>query len=245
MIMDPRVEGIRTMLCNVRTIIPVVSGKGGVGKSLISTTMALLFSKRGVKVGLLDLDFHGACDHIILGANIEKFPEEDKGVIPPEVHGIKFMTIVYYSKEMPVPLRGEEITDAIVELLAITRWGDLDVLVIDMPPGLGDTFLDTIKLFERGKYVIVTTTSPLSVSVVKRLVTVLKEQNLEILGLVENMREESANKIAKLLAEDLGINYLGSIGYYPEVDSLLGYPDKILSSRFANDLSKIIEKIRV
>ncbi len=93
----------------MRRVIPVVSGKGGgVGKSLVSTTLALVLAGgKGYRVGLLDLDFHGASDHVILGFEPKDFPEEEYGgVIPPTVHGIKFMSIVYYSEDRPTPMRG-------------------------------------------------------------------------------------------------------------------------------------------
>jgi ATP-binding protein involved in chromosome partitioning len=87
--MDPRIKGIELKMAGVKRVIPVVSGKWGVGKSLISTTLALALGSIGRKVGLLDLDFHGASDHIILGIESTGFPEEDRGVVPPIVHGIK------------------------------------------------------------------------------------------------------------------------------------------------------------
>lgn len=239
---DPRIEGMKTMLKDVAHIIPVVSGKGGVGKSLVSTTMALILSRIGKRVGLLDLDFHGASVHEILGTSIEKFPEEKEGILPEEVYGIKLMTIAYYSKDHPTPLRGKEITDVILEILSITRWGTLDYLIIDMPPGLGDTFLDTIRFFRRGEYIIVSTPSRLSMSVVRRLIQLLKEQNMKILGLIENMKHGEESSLVRLAVE-FGIKYLGKINFYPDLDEKIGNPDLLLESKFAQELGEIVEEI--
>jgi len=238
---DPRVEGMKVMLKDVAHIVPIVSGKGGVGKSLISATMALILSKLGKKVGLLDLDFHGASIHEILGISLEKFPEEKEGVLPEEVFGIKLMTIAYYSKDQPTPLRGREITDVILELLSITRWGSIDYLIIDMPPGLGDTFLDTIRFFRNGEYIIVSTPSKLSVSVVRRLVQVLKEQNMKILGLIENMKYDEGTNLVRL-AVNLDIKYLGKIGFYSDLEEKIGNPNLLLESKFAQELEEIVKK---
>ena len=153
------------------------------------------------------------------------------------------MTIAFYSKDMPVPLRGTEITNAILELLAVTRWEKLNYLIVDMPPGLGDTFLETIKLFDHGKYVVVTTPSILSVSVVRRLIMLLNEQNLKVVGIIENMKDPQSNNVIENLAKEMRIRYLGWIGYYPEVNKCIGNPNELLNTKFARDLSKIIKTL--
>ena len=198
---DPRIKAVEARLEKVKRIIPVVSGKGGVGKSMVSTILALNLAQKGYKVGLLDLDFHGASDHVILGFEPKEFPEEDRGIIPPEVHGIRFMSIVYYSEDKPTPLRGMEISDALIELLAITRWEDLDFLIIDMPPGMGDQFLDVLRFLRKGEFLVVATPSKLAINVVKKLLELLKEQNLKIVGIVENMTFDGGEEIRKLAKE--------------------------------------------
>jgi ATP-binding protein involved in chromosome partitioning len=156
--LDPRLEVIDKRLENVKTLVPVSGVKGGIGKSLVASTLALTLSEMGYRVGLMDLDFSGPSTHIILGIS-GVYPEEERGIVPPDVHGIKFLSIIYYAGDNPSPLRGVDISNAMIELLAITQWGSLDFLIVDMPPGIGDIILDTIRLMKRAEFLIVTTPS--------------------------------------------------------------------------------------
>ncbi|HII85661.1 TPA: ATP-binding protein, partial [Candidatus Bathyarchaeota archaeon] len=142
---DPRISVIGDRLGGIGRIIAVSSGKGGVGKSFVATTVALALARKGYRVGLFDLDFTSPSTHIILGAG-EVEPKEDKGLLPPVVNGLEYMSLIYYSGGQAAPLRGEDTSNALIELLAVTRWGKLDYLVIDMPPGIGDAVLDLIRL---------------------------------------------------------------------------------------------------
>ncbi|WP_297521835.1 Mrp/NBP35 family ATP-binding protein [Thermococcus sp.] len=239
---DPREIAINARLENVKRIIPVVSGKGGVGKSLVSTTLALALAEKGYKVGLLDLDFHGASDHVILGFEPKEFPEEDKGVVPHTVHGIKFMTIAYYTEDKPTPLRGREISDALIELLTITRWDELDYLIIDMPPGLGDQLLDVLRFLKRGEFLVVATPSKLALNVVRKLVQLLLEEKHRVLGIVENMKLDD-EKDVEALAKEFGIPYLGGIPFYPDLDARIGNVHELMKTEFAEKIREIREKI--
>ncbi|AFL94690.1 hypothetical protein CL1_0482 [Thermococcus cleftensis] len=239
---DPRVKGIEGRLEKVKRIIPVVSGKGGVGKSLVSTTLALVLAEKGYKVGLLDLDFHGASDHVILGFEPEEFPEEEYGVIPPTVHGIKFMSIVYYSEDKPTPMRGMEISDALIELLAITRWDELDYLIIDMPPGLGDQFLDVLRFLRRGEFLVVATPSKLSMNVVGKLLTLLKERKHRVLGIVENLKLDDERNIEEL-AKRFDVPYLTGIPLYSDLEEKIGKPDELLKTEFAERIREVAGKV--
>ncbi|AJC71339.1 Mrp/NBP35 family nucleotide-binding protein [Thermococcus guaymasensis DSM 11113] len=239
---DPREIAINARLEDVKRIIPVVSGKGGVGKSLVSTTLALALAEKGYKVGLLDLDFHGASDHVILGFEPKEFPEEDRGVVPPTVHGIKFMTIAYYTEDRPTPLRGKEISDALIELLTITRWDELDYLVIDMPPGLGDQLLDVLRFFKRGEFLVVATPSKLSLNVVEKLVQLLLEEKHKVLGVVENMKLDEEEDVKKL-AERYGAPYLIGIPFYPGLDAKIGNVDELMKTEFAEKTRELAEKL--
>jgi ATP-binding protein involved in chromosome partitioning len=239
---DPREIAISARLKGVKRIIPVVSGKGGVGKSLVSTTLALVLAEKGYRIGLLDLDFHGASDHVILGFEPKEFPEEDRGVVPPTVHGVKFMTIAYYTEDRPTPLRGKEISDALIELLTITRWDELDYLIIDMPPGLGDQLLDVLRFLKRGEFLVVATPSKLSLNVVRKLIELLKEEGHKVLGVVENMKLDKEKDVEKL-AEEFGVPYLIGIPFYPDLDSKVGHVDELLKTEFAEKIRELSEKL--
>jgi ATP-binding protein involved in chromosome partitioning len=238
---DPRLAIIDERLKTVKRIIVVVSGKGGVGKSMIASTLSLLLVKLGYSVGLLDLDFHGPSCHVILDAK-GAMPKEGKGIIPPKVHGIKLMSVVYYAGDEPLPLRGAEISDAFTELLAVTKWGRVDYLIVDAPPGMGEEILDVVRLVKRGEFLIVTTPSVLALKTVSKLEKLLSEMKASILGVVENMRIAGA-KLVEEHAERFGIKYLGAINFDRDLERCLGRPNRLLKSEFARQAKSIAEEI--
>lgn len=231
---DPRLSIVNKRLAKVEKIIAVSSGKGGVGKSLIASTLALILSRKGLRVGLLDLDFTSPSTHVIL--NIEGLhPEEKEGIIPPEAHGMKYMSITYYTRDEPTPMRGEDMSNAIIELLAITQWGALDLLVIDVPPGIGDATLDMIRLVEGISFLIVTTPSKLAFETVKKLIRLLKDLKIPIVGIVENMKMRESRLIREK-AEEHDIPYLGEIPFDPRLEDSIGDVDKLLRTEFAQNV---------
>ncbi len=241
--MDVRLSVIDKRLSNVKRIISVASGKGGVGKSLVASSLALSLVKKGYKVGLLDLDFYGPSSHIILGVDICGFPEEEKGIIPPIVSGIHFMSVVYFTEDKPSPFRGVDISNIIIELLAITQWGELDYLIIDMPPGTGDETLDVIRLIKRSEFLVVSTPSKVAMGAVGKLLTILKELKLPVIGVVENMKMTESNYVNGIVSK-MGLSYLNSISFDNNLEDSIGKPDRLLETCFMKDLNKIVEKIR-
>jgi ATP-binding protein involved in chromosome partitioning len=237
---DPRITVAREKFPAIKHVIPVVSGKGGVGKSMVSTALALALARR-FKTGLLDLDFWGASDHVLLNVK-DKFPAEENGILPVEVMGLRFMSVAYYTKGNPLPIRGAEYTDAFLELMTVTRWDDTECLVIDMPPGLADPFLDILKYVKNGEFLVVSTPSRLSINIVKKTLEILKEQNLKILGLIENMRLPESKSLDQL-SETYGVKYLGSIPFYQGLDRHLGTLKGFMSTEFFQkvmDFSKML-----
>lgn len=239
--MDPRLSVIGKRLSKINRIIAVASGKGGVGKSLIASTLALNLSKKGYKVGLLDLDLYGPSSHVILGVTDYSFPEEEKGILPHKVDDIKFMSIVYFTEDKPAPLRGMDITNIIIELLSITQWGNLDFLIIDMPPGIGDETLDLIKLVKKCEFLVITTPSKVSIIAVSKLLKILKELRLPIIGVIENMQMKPSDYI-KTNVSKLKISYLNSIKLDKNLEESIGKPKLLINSDFMKDFEKIIEK---
>jgi ATP-binding protein involved in chromosome partitioning len=240
--MDPRTSVIEKRLKNIKRIISVASGKGGVGKSLVASTLALSLSKKGYKVGLLDLDLYGPSSHIILGVEKYDFPEEEKGIIPPNINGIKFMSIVYYSEDKPAPFRGFDITNIIIELLAIIQWGKLDYLIIDMPPGIGEETLDIIRLVKKNEFIVVTTSSKVSMGAVSKLLSFLKELKLPIIGVIENMKILDSSYIKDSVSK-MKIRYLGYISLDKNLEGSIGNPNKLQGTDFMKDLKNILSRI--
>ncbi len=238
--MDPRLSLIPERVKNVKNILAVVSGKGGVGKSLFSAILSLNLAEKGYTVGLLDLDFHGSSCHIVLGVDKIDF-EEEKGVIPPMIYDIKFMSIVLFSGNVPVPIRGEDITNAFIEIMAITRWGELDYLVIDMPPGMGEEILDIMRYMAKAEFLVITTPSKLALNVTRKTIEILKWSKRNIVGVIGNMCTEENN--IKKFAENLREKFLGCIPYDEHIENALGNPIKLKETIFYQAVGRIVDNV--
>lgn len=238
---DPRLEIIGKRLENVSRIIAISSGKGGVGKSVVASTLALILGREGHRVGLLDLDFTSPATHVILGIG-DLYPDEDYGIIPPLAHGLRYMSITYYSLDKPAPLRGADVSDAIIEILAITRWGELDYLVIDMPPGIGDATLDVLRFVRGIHFLVVTTPSRVAFQTVKKLLTLLEELGIPVIGVVENMVMEPSSQIQEQVGK-LGQHYLGSVSYDTGLEGALGDVEKLMYTAFTDSIKAMASEI--
>ncbi len=238
---DPRISVVNERLKNIENIVAVSSGKGGVGKSLVASTLALTLAKKGCKTGLFDLDFTSPSTHLILGVQ-EMQPKEEKGIIPPEVYGLKYMSIVYYSSNQVTPLRGADVSNALIELLAITRWEKLDFLVIDMPPGIGDATLDLLRLVKNIKFLVITTPSRLAFETVRKLASLLRKLEIPIVGIVENMKMDDS-KFIQTQVKNLGLPFLGEIPFDNKIEDAIGNVDKLLETVFAKKVESIAAKL--
>lgn len=229
---DPRPAVIAKRLAGVRRVLAVTGWKGGIGKSLVSSTLALLLARRGLKSGLFDLDFSGACDHLILGAGAA-FPDEEKGIVPPLVAGVRLMSASFFSKGRAVPLRGAESSSAMLELLAITQWGELDALVLDMPPGIGDAGLDVVRWVPRAELLVVTTPSLLARESARRALGLFGRLGVKTAGVVENLRR------GEPLPAFEGAELLGALDFDPGLEAALGDPERLLQTAFAQALDVV------
>ncbi len=238
---DPRLALIGRRLSGVENIVAVTSGKGGVGKSVLASTLSLKLRERGRSVGLLDLDFTSPSTHTILGARGLQ-PEEDRGIIPPRLHGLSYMSVTFYSSERPVLLRGFDVSNAIIELLAITRWGELDYLIIDMPPGIGDETMDLLRLVKDASSLLVSTPSILALETVKKLLSLLLGLRATIIGVVENMAPHPSKRFKEEL-EALGVPYLRAIGHDPGLEEALGDVERMMRTRFAMEVGMLAEEV--
>ena len=238
---DPRLAIIPGRFDDVKRIIAVSSGKGGVGKSMLAVALALALRDAGKQVGLLDLDFTSPSTHVILGVE-GLYPEEEKGITPPLAHGLHYMSIVHYSTDEPVPLRGADASNAIVELLAITRWETLDYLVIDMPPGIGDATLDMIRLIPRIEFLVVTTPSRLAYESVRKLLVLLRDQGVPTIGVVENIATPQRGYI-EVETRKVGSKYVDAVDVDASVESAIGDPDVLKKTRFYAQVREIAERL--
>lgn len=228
---DPRVLAIDARLADVRRIVAVTGGKGGIGKSVTACLCALALADRGERVGLFDLDLTSPTDHLVLGAETG-FPDEPFGIEPPLCAGVRLMSLALFAGDTPAPLRGEALTGAILELCAITRWGELDTLVLDMPPGLSDTALDAMRFLPRCHYLVVTAPSVVVRETVRRTLRLLTERGAPVLGLLENMQRAAPTDVdlaapAQQLARDAGVAWLGGVPFDPDLEAALGDADRL------------------
>jgi len=235
---DPRISLISERLRNIRRIIAVSSGKGGVGKSLVASVLALTLAKRGFKVGFFDIDFTSPSSHLILGAsNVQ--PKEKKGIVPPVIHGFKYMSIIYYAGDRASPLRGADFSNVLIELLAVTLWGELDFLIIDMPPGISDATLDVLRLIRKAEFLIITTSSRLAFETVRKFIDLLIEMNVPVLGVIENMKMTDSNFIHQEV-EKKGVKFWGEIPFDEELEESIGDAEKLLNIEFGKALKRMI-----
>jgi ATP-binding protein involved in chromosome partitioning len=239
---DPRTSIITERMKDIRNIMAVSGGKGGVGKSLVASTLTLILARKGFKVGLFDLDFTSPSTHLILGVKGIQ-PKEEKGIVPPKIHGLQYMSIIYYSADQATPLRGADASNALIELLSITKWKPLDYLILDMPPGISDATLDIIRLIRNIKFLIVTTPSQLAFATVKKLTILLKSIKIPVIGIMENMKMNNSQSIQKQ-AEKTDLKYLGEIPYDMKVEATLGNTSKLLKTTFAKRIGQIATKIQ-
>jgi ATP-binding protein involved in chromosome partitioning len=173
----------------IKNIIAVASGKGGVGKSTTAVNLALALAAEGASVGLLDADIYGPSQPTMMGVADQK-PEavENKYILPIENHGIKTMSIGFLiDTEQPMVWRGPMVTQALTQLLNETMWGELDYLVIDLPPGTGDIQLTLSQKVPVTGAVIVTTPQDIALLDARKGIKMFEKVGVPILGLVENM----------------------------------------------------------
>jgi ATP-binding protein involved in chromosome partitioning len=182
------VQGELKPLANVRNIIAVGSGKGGVGKSTTAVNLALALAAEGLAVGVLDADVYGPSVPMMLGLSGRPDSPDGKTIEPMRAHGIEAMSIgLLVDQDTPMIWRGPMATSALTQLLNETRWGDLDVLVVDLPPGTGDIQLTMAQKIPVAGAVIVTTPQDIATLDARKALKMFEKLGIATLGLVENM----------------------------------------------------------
>ena len=219
----------RPVAPHVKHIIAIASGKGGVGKSTVAANLAQAFVAMGKKTGLMDADIYGASQPRMMGIRLHPETNENDMIVPPVAHGLKVMSMGFFVEETaPVIWRGPMVHSAIQQLLRDVDWGDLDMLVIDMPPGTGDAQLSLAQNVPLSGAVIVSTPQDVALSEAKKGLLMFKKVNVPVLGLIENMsyhicsscghREDIFNHGGvRVAAENLGVPFLGEIPLHVDV----------------------------
>jgi ATP-binding protein involved in chromosome partitioning len=168
-------------------VIAVASGKGGVGKSSLAANLAVAFSRMGKRVGVLDADVYGHSIPHILGIRQKPIAVDDM-IVPPVKDELKLMSIGFFLDENePVMWRGPMLHRALEQFLTDVHWGEIDVLVVDMPPGTGDVSISLAQLLPKAEVVVVTTPQKLAQDVASRAASMARKTNMRLLGVVENM----------------------------------------------------------
>ena len=216
----------------------MTGGKGGIGKTAVASTLAMLLAEKGRSSGLLDLDLTSPTAHVFLGAGAA-VPTEERGLEPPVVAGVRFMSLsLFLGADRPAPLRGADVTSAALEILAVTRWQPLDVLVVDMPPGLGDTALDLARRVPRAEYLVVAAESRMVLETVRRTLRLLAELEAPVAGIVENLTRRGSTAV-RATAEEFGVPFLGSLPWDDGLEQALGDPARLAATRFAAALRPV------
>ncbi len=193
-------------------VIAVASGKGGVGKSSLAVNLAAAFASLGHEVGVLDADIYGHSIPHMLGIH-QKPVVVDKMIVPPVAHDLKLMSIGFFLDDnAPVMWRGPMLHRALEQFLQDVHWGEIDVLVVDMPPGTGDVSISLGQLLPRAEAVVVTTPQPLAQDVASRAATMAQKTGMRVIGVIENMTSEMfGSGGGERLAGELGVPMLGHV----------------------------------
>jgi ATP-binding protein involved in chromosome partitioning len=213
---------------DVKHVVAISSCKGGVGKSTLSVNLAVVLAQKGHKVGLMDADVHGPSLHKMMGVDREPAQEDGK-IIPPEAHGVRFMSLgLIAGEDTPVIWRGPIVGRMLKQFLVDVRWGELDYLLLDLPPGTGDAQLTLAQSVILAGAVIVTTPQIVAQEDVVRGGEMFLKVGVPILGVIENMgafKCDSCGHVeaifgeggGKAMANHFGVPMLGSIALDPEI----------------------------
>jgi ATP-binding protein involved in chromosome partitioning len=220
--------GDKQPIAGVKNVIAVGSGKGGVGKSTVATNLAVALRNSGASVGLVDSDVYGPNIPTMMGAQGTPYGENNK-IIPLEAHGIKVMSIGFLlPPDKPVIWRGPMIAGTLKQFLYDVAWGELDYLVVDLPPGTGDAPLTLVQSIPITGAVLVTTPQDVAVEDVTKAASMFTTLSVNILGVVENMSfflcphcgertEVFDHGGGERLAEKLGVRFMGALPLDPRV----------------------------
>jgi ATP-binding protein involved in chromosome partitioning len=213
----------------VKNLVAVASGKGGVGKTTVAVNLAIALKTMGAKVGLMDADVYGPNVPVMLGTDEQPRAVNEKTIIPVEAYGIKMISMGLLNPgDKPLVWRGPMLHSVIQQFLRSVQWGELDYLVIDLPPGTGDVQLSLIQNVSVTGAVVVTTPSLVALADVRKAIEMFRQVNVEILGVVENMSyfncphcdgriDVFGHGEGQHMAKNFGVPFLGEIEIDPQI----------------------------
>jgi ATP-binding protein involved in chromosome partitioning len=255
----------RQQVPGVRNIVAVGAGKGGVGKSTTAVNLSVALAAKGARVGLMDADVYGPNLPQMLGVSDQPEVSEDKKMVPPEAHGIKLISMgMLVPPDQPIIWRGPMLHGAVQQFMRDVAWGELDYLVVDLPPGTGDVALSMAQSVPMAGAVVVTTPQGVSVSDVRKAVAMFRQLNIPVLGVIENMSyfvcghcQERTDIFGsgggRKMAEDLQIPFLGEVPIDTRVRSggdegrpiVAAAPDAPAAQAFADLAGRVAAQVSV
>ena len=247
----------------IKHVIAIASGKGGVGKSTVSVNLAVALARTGATVGLLDADVYGPSIPMMMG--VRRMPQSNgKKILPLEAHGVHLMSLGFLMPDgAPTVWRGPLVAGAVQQLLRDVEWGPLDFLLIDLPPGTGDAQLTLAQSTTLAGAVIVTTPQDVAMQIAGKALAMFREVNVPILGIVENMSQFVCPHCGSISAifkrgggrrasESLGVPFLGEIPLDPMICQTgdrgapipTMHPDSPVAEAFRQIAGNLVERIR-
>lgn len=247
-----RADAAGDLIPGVKHAIAIASGKGGVGKSTVTINLAIALAETGARVGLMDADVYGPSIPLMMGCAEERPFTSNEKILPIERYGLKMMSLGFLLEEGQAVLwRGPMVAGTVKQLLADVAWGELDYLLVDLPPGTGDAPMSLAQLAPLTGVVIVTTPHQVAANIAGKSVQLFRRLNSPILGVVENMAgfvcpncgemtPIFAGMTGEELAAKIGVPFLGSVPLDPLVSkaseegvpSLLAYPERLQAASF-------------
>jgi ATP-binding protein involved in chromosome partitioning len=216
-------------LPGVNKIIAVGSGKGGVGKTTVAVNLAIALARLGNKVGLIDADIYGPNVPLMMGSSQQPKVDANNQIQPNMTHGVKTISIGYISPgDKPLVMRGPMLHQIIRQFLQQVEWGELDYLIIDLPPGTGDVVISLVQTVPLTGAVVVSTPSDVSLQDARKALEMFAQVNVEVLGIVENMSHFTCPHCSQMIdifskggaertAAQFGLAFLGSLELVPAI----------------------------
>ncbi|MGD0402076.1 MAG: Mrp/NBP35 family ATP-binding protein [Candidatus Acidiferrales bacterium] len=216
-------------ITGVKNLVAVASGKGGVGKTTVAVNLAIALKNMGHSVGLLDADVYGPNVPVMLGTNEQPRAVDERTIVPVEAYGLKMISMGLLNPgDKPLVWRGPMLHSVIQQFLRSTQWGELDYLIVDLPPGTGDVQLTLIQSVSVSGAVVVTTPSIVALADVRKAIEMFRQVNVEILGVVENMSyfncphcngriDVFGHGEGQHMAKTFGVPFLGEIEIDPQI----------------------------